>query len=105
MHALDTKMPFKVLFRTPPNLLVAHLWGCKVWVHDDTGSKLDACTRKGQWLGFNVDSCYDPQTCRAPIFYFPLCPLSLLTHLGPLPLPIYSTDPLMRTIPTDLYHI
>ena len=27
-------------------------------------------------------SCYNPWTCRAPIFLFPLCPLSLLTHLG-----------------------
>ena len=41
-------------------------------------------------------SCYDPQTCRAPIFLFPSRPLSLLTHLCPLPfnshrpLPIYS---------------
>ena len=38
-----------------------------------------------------------------PLFLFPSRPLSLLTHLGPLPsnshrpLPIYSTDPLMRT--------
>ena len=30
-------------------------------------------------------SCYDPQTCRTPIFLFPLRPLSLLIHLGPLP--------------------
>ena len=39
-----------------------------------------------------------------PLFLFPSCPLSLLTHLGPFssdshqPLPIYSTDPLMRTL-------
>ena len=30
-------------------------------------------------------SCYNPQTCRAPIFLFPSRPLSLLTHLGPSP--------------------
>ena len=53
---------------------------------------------------WHVAQCYDPRTCRAPIFLFPSCPLSLLTHLGPLPLnshqplPIYSTDPLMRTL-------
>ena len=56
MHALDTKMPSEVLFGTLPNLSVAHLWGCKVWVHDDTGSKLNACACEGWWLGFNVDS-------------------------------------------------
>ena len=44
---LDTKMPFKTLFGTLPNLSVVHLWGCKVWVHDDTGLKLDACMCKG----------------------------------------------------------
>jgi len=41
MRALDTKTPSEVLFRTLPDLSVAHLWGCKVWVHDNTGSKLD----------------------------------------------------------------
>ena len=48
---------------------------------------------------------------QGPYFLFPSCPLSLLTHLGPSPsdshrpLPIYSTDPLMRTFLTDVYHI
>ena len=46
-----------------------------------------------------------------PLFLLLLHPLSLLTHLSPSPsdfhhlLPIYSNDPLMRTIPTNLYHI
>ena len=46
-----------------------------------------------------------------PLFLFPSCPLSLLTHLGPSSsdshclLPIYSIDPLMHTILTNLYHI
>ena len=55
-RVLDAKMPFEALFGTPPDLLVTHLWSCKVWVHDDTGSKLDACACKGRWLGFKVDS-------------------------------------------------
>jgi len=54
--ALDTKMPFEALFRTLPNLSVVHLWGCKVWVHDDTRSKLDARMHKGRWLSFDIDS-------------------------------------------------
>ena len=53
---LDTKTPFEALYGTPPGLLVAHLWGCKVWVHDDTRSKLDAHAREGQWLSFDVDA-------------------------------------------------
>jgi len=55
-RVLDTKTPSEALFGTPPDLSVAHLWGCKVWVHDDTGSKLDARAREGRWLGFDVDS-------------------------------------------------
>ena len=56
MCALNAKMPFEVLFGTPPDLSVTHLWGCKAWVHNNTGSKLDACAHEGRWLGFNVDS-------------------------------------------------
>ena len=55
-RALDTKAPFEALFGTPPDLSVAHLWGCKVWVHGDTGSKLDARAHEGRWLGFDIDS-------------------------------------------------
>jgi len=53
--ALDSKMPFEALYRTPPDLLEAHLWGCKAWVHNDTGSKLSICTCEGQWIGFDLD--------------------------------------------------
>jgi hypothetical protein len=53
---LDAKMPFEALFRTLPNLSVAHLWGCKVWVHDNTRSKLNTRMHEGWWLGFDVDS-------------------------------------------------
>jgi hypothetical protein len=56
MHVLDAKTPFEALFGTPPDLSVAHLWGCKVWVHDDTGSKLDARAREGWWLSFDLNS-------------------------------------------------
>ena len=56
MHVLDTKTPFEALFGTLPDLSVVHLWGCKVWVYDDTRLKLNAHTHKGQWLGFDIDS-------------------------------------------------
>jgi len=45
--ALDGKTPFEALYRTPPDLLEAHLWGCKAWVHNNTGSKLSVCAHKG----------------------------------------------------------
>jgi len=55
-RTLDNKMPFEVLFGSPPDLSRLQRWGCNVWVHDDSGSKLDARTREGRWLGFDVDS-------------------------------------------------
>ena len=54
--ALDTKTPYKALYRTPPDLLALHLWGCKVWVHDDTGSKINVRVHKGCWLSFDTDA-------------------------------------------------
>ena len=44
---LDGRMPFEALYRTTPDLSEARPWGCKVWVHDDTGSKLGICTYEG----------------------------------------------------------
>jgi hypothetical protein len=93
MCALDAKTPFEVLFRTPPDLLVAHLWGCKVWVHDDTGSKLDAHMHKGWWLGFDVNSrahrIYWPQSTTVNVernIYF--------ASAGPLEGEESQTDPI-----------
>ena len=40
-HVLDNRTPFEALYGTPPDLSGAHLWGCKVWVHDDSRFKLD----------------------------------------------------------------
>lgn len=54
--ALDTKMPYKVLYKTLPDLSALHLWGCKVWVHDDTGSKINIRVYKGHWLSFDTDA-------------------------------------------------
>jgi len=56
IRTLDNKMPFKALFGSPPDLSGLRRWGCNVWVHNDSGSKLDARAREGRWLGFNVDS-------------------------------------------------
>ena len=47
-HALDGRIPFEALYRTTPDLSEACPWGCKVWVHDNTRSKLGVHTYKGQ---------------------------------------------------------
>jgi hypothetical protein len=38
---LDSKMPFEVLFSTPPDLSSLKLWGSPIWVHDASGAKLN----------------------------------------------------------------
>ncbi|KAG1823400.1 uncharacterized protein BJ212DRAFT_1205226, partial [Suillus subaureus] len=39
-RALNGKMPYKMLNKKKPNLAKLSLWGCQVWVHDPSGSKL-----------------------------------------------------------------
>jgi hypothetical protein len=56
MHALDGKMPFAALYDHPPDLSGLCRWGCNVWVHDVTGSKLDMCTHEAWWLGYDTDT-------------------------------------------------
>jgi len=56
MRTLDNKTPFEALFGSPPNLSGLRQWGCNIWVHDDSGSKLDAHACKGCWLSFDVNS-------------------------------------------------
>jgi hypothetical protein len=56
MRALDGKTPFEALFSAPPDLSGLHLWGCPVWVHDATGSKLDVRAQQGCWIRLDVDT-------------------------------------------------
>jgi len=53
---LDNKTPFEALFGSPPDLSGLRQWGCTIWVHDDSSSKLDVHARKGHWLSFDHDS-------------------------------------------------
>ncbi len=55
-RSLDGKTPYKMLHGEKPNLRDLHKFGCKVWVHDADGSKLDGRARVGHWLGFDGDS-------------------------------------------------
>jgi len=117
MHALDTKTPSEVLFGTLPDLSVAHLWGCKVWVHDNTGSKLDAQARKGRWLSFDVDlwayRVYWPQSTtisvKRNVYFASAGPLEgeelQIDPIGSkqtavLDTPLTSTSPLLPSSPT-----
>ncbi len=55
-RALDNITPFQVLFGTPPDLSRLHGWGNTVWVHENTGNKLDARAKEGHWVGFDTES-------------------------------------------------
>ena len=48
--------PFELLNGHKPNLKSLHPWGCKVRVHDDTGSKLDGRSKIGRWMGFDLET-------------------------------------------------
>jgi hypothetical protein len=56
MRTLGNKTSYEELFGTPPDLSGLRLWGCNTWVHDDSGTKLDARTREGHWLSFDVNA-------------------------------------------------
>ena len=49
-------MPLQALTGTKPDLSELPQWGRKVLVHDSTNSKLSACAKKGQWVGFDAES-------------------------------------------------
>ena len=54
-HALNGQTPYQVLFGCATNLLALQPWGTTVWVHNINGTKLDTCTHKGHWLGFDTE--------------------------------------------------
>jgi hypothetical protein len=41
--------PYEVYFGKKPNIANLHEFGCKVWVHNTTGSKLDGRSEIGRW--------------------------------------------------------
>ncbi|KAA1478783.1 hypothetical protein DENSPDRAFT_760437, partial [Dentipellis sp. KUC8613] len=50
------KTLYEALNRQKPNLRGLHEWGCRVWVHDPSGSKLEPHAREGQWVGYDSES-------------------------------------------------
>ena len=40
-HTLGTVTPYECLYKSKPNLVGVLEWGQHMWVHNDSGSKLD----------------------------------------------------------------
>ena len=45
-----------MLYQKKPNLENVPVWGCRVKVHDTSGTKLDMRARDGHWVGFDPES-------------------------------------------------
>ena len=55
-RALDNMMPYEVLTGMKPDISNLRVWGQKVWVHDNKGSKLDGRAKEGYWVGIDDES-------------------------------------------------
>ncbi|KAF9556270.1 hypothetical protein CPC08DRAFT_641748, partial [Agrocybe pediades] len=55
-RALPDTTPYEILHKSKPDMSNMHPWGCKVWVHDTGGSKLDGRAKEGRWVGFDEES-------------------------------------------------
>jgi transposase InsO family protein len=57
-RALNNMTPYEALTGSKPNLSNLHEWGTKVWVHDDTNSKLEGRSNIGRWVGYDNESTH-----------------------------------------------
>jgi hypothetical protein len=55
-QALDGMTPYKALHGKKPDILQLREWGCPVWVHNPSGSKLDVRACEGRWVGIDSQS-------------------------------------------------
>ena len=55
---LGTVMPYEHLHKSKPNLAGVLEWGQCMWVHNDSGSKLDAQAMVAHWVGYDADSTH-----------------------------------------------
>ena len=55
-RALDNTTPFEVLTSSKPDISNLQVWGQKVWVHDQNGTKLNGRAKKGYWVGVDDES-------------------------------------------------
>ena len=71
-HALPKgKTPYEMLYGKKLDLNHLWEWGCKVWVHTLSGTKLDGRSKIGKWVGFdepsNAHHIYWPEKCSITI--------------------------------------
>ncbi len=57
-RVLGNVTPFERLYGEKPNLGGLPEWGQRVWVHNNTGSKLDARATEARWIGYDSDSTH-----------------------------------------------
>ena len=55
-RAIGYSTPYQLLHGQTPNVSGLQPWGCKVRVHDPSGTKLDGHSKTGRWLGFDPDT-------------------------------------------------
>jgi transposase InsO family protein len=55
-RTIGNTTPFELLNGQKPNVANLQPWGCKVRVHDTTGSKLDGRSSVGRWMGFDAET-------------------------------------------------
>ena len=56
MCCLRKKTPYEMLYSKKPNLEKVPVWGCRVKVHDMSGTKLNMRACDGHWVGFDPES-------------------------------------------------
>ena len=55
---LGTVTPYECLHKSKPNLAGVLEWGQCVWMHNDSGSKLDAQAMVAHWVGYDANSTH-----------------------------------------------
>src|SRR6266404_991905 len=59
---LGNTTPYERLYGSKPHLAGLPEWGQWVWVHNPSGSKLDACATQAHWVGYDGESTHAHHT-------------------------------------------
>ena len=57
-QAIGNITPYERLTGQKPNLAGVPEWGQCMWVHNDSGTKLDEHASAAQWVGYDADSIH-----------------------------------------------
>ena len=55
-QSLGNATPYELLTGSKLDLSNMNVWGSRVWVHSDGGTKLDGRAKEGWWVGFDDES-------------------------------------------------